>query len=323
MYKAWVCLLTCAATRSVHIELCPNLSAPGLIRCLKRFIARRGKFKMAISDNFKTFVSKELQHFLANEGIKWSYILPKSPWWGAFYERLIRIIKEALKKCLGKARLTYEELETVLVEIETVINCRPLTYLFEETDEALTPSHLVIGRRLITDVEKGEIPISVEHSSETLNSRFTYLQNIIDHYWNRFSKEYLLDLHQHHLSSCKRNYDEFCRLVLGDVVLIKDDACKRNEWKKGKVEQLIFGNDGHVRGALLKVSHRGNVSHIQRPIQKIIPLEVQKEHNVQVPAPHCNRNGITTDNIPIVNDNGNISLKGRKRNPTNRLQVRW
>ena len=79
MYKAWVCLLTCAATRNVHIELCPNLSAPGLIRCLKRFIARRGKFKMAISDNFKSFVSKELRQFLANEGMKWSYILPKSP----------------------------------------------------------------------------------------------------------------------------------------------------------------------------------------------------------------------------------------------------
>ena len=110
---------------------------------------------------------------------------------------------------------------------------------------------------------------------------------------------------------------------MGDAVLIKDDAFKRNERKKGKVEQLIFGNDGHVRGALLKVSHRGNVSHIQRPIQKIIPLEVQKEQNVQVPVSDCNRNDISTDNIPIVNHNGNISLKGRKRNLPNRLQVRW
>ena len=93
--------------------------------------------------------------------------------------------------------------------------------------------------------------------------------------------------------------------------------------RKGKVEQLIFGNDGHVRGALLKASYRGNVSHIQRPIQKIIPLEVRKEHNVQVPASNCKRNGIPTDNIHIVNDNGNITLKGRKRKPPNRLEVRW
>ena len=276
LHKAWVCLFTCAATRGVHIELCPTLDTSGLIRCLKRFIGRRGKFKLAVSDNFKSFISKELEQFLTKEGIKWDNILPKAPWWGAFYERLIRIIKEALKKCIGKARLTYEELETVLVEIEAVINSRPLTYLYEDSqEEALTPSHLVVGRRLLNG--KPEISNVVEQSSEKLTNRFTYLQAIIDHYWKRFSKEYLLELHQHHLEVCKRNYDMFCKLVLGDVVLIKDDKTKRNEWKKGKVVKLLEGNDGNVRGAMLKVCNRGVVSYLLRPIQKIIPLEVQRE----------------------------------------------
>ena len=139
MHKAYICLFTCAATRNVHIELVPDMSAPSLIRCLKRFIGRRGKFHMAVSDNFKSFVGKELQNFLTAEGISWTHIFPKSPWWGAFYERLIRIVKESLKKSLGNAKLTYEELETVLIEIESVINCRPLTYLFEdEAEEALS-----------------------------------------------------------------------------------------------------------------------------------------------------------------------------------------
>ena len=122
MYKAFICIFACAATRSVHMELCPNLSTGGVIRCLQRFMARRGKFNMAVSDNFRSFISSELQQFLTREGIKWSHILPKSPWWGSFYERLIRVIKESLKKCVGKARLTYEEMETVLLEIEIVIN---------------------------------------------------------------------------------------------------------------------------------------------------------------------------------------------------------
>ena len=202
MHKAWICLFTCAATRSVHIELCPTMSSAGLIRCLKRFIARRGKFKMAISDNFQTFLSEELKQFLAAEGISWKYILANSPWWGAFYERLIRIIKEALKKCIGKAKLSYEELETVLVEIETVINCRPLTYLFEDTEQALTPSHLVIGRRLISNIGSNVVD-SIEHTPEILNSRYRYLQSLIDHYWKRFQSEYLLDLHQHHINVLK------------------------------------------------------------------------------------------------------------------------
>ena len=85
MYKAYILIFTCGATRSVHLELCPNMSCSCLIRCLKRFIGRRGKFSMAISDNFSTFISEELQQFLTSEKIKWKYILQKSPWWGAFY----------------------------------------------------------------------------------------------------------------------------------------------------------------------------------------------------------------------------------------------
>ena len=144
MHKAYILLFTCAATRGVHLELCPDMSTPCLIRCLKRFISRRGKFNMAISDNFQTFISNELKRFLLIEQIKWNYILPKSPWWGAFYEHLIRIIKEALKKVVGKAKLSYEEMETVLGEIEIVINSQPLTYLYEEAEEALT---LTFGNR--------------------------------------------------------------------------------------------------------------------------------------------------------------------------------
>ena len=155
---------------------------------------------MAVSDNFKSFLGKELQQFLSNEGISWTHIFPKSPWWGAFYERLIRIVKEAMKKSLGNAKLTYEELETVLVEIESVINSRPLTYLYEdEAEEALTPAHLVIGRRLVSPVpivERSE----VEQSHELITGRYRYLQRIIEHYWKRFSKEYLLELHQHHVN---------------------------------------------------------------------------------------------------------------------------
>ena len=109
MYKAYILLLTCATTRSIHIELTPSMSCSSLIRCLKRFIGRKGKFNMAISDNFQTFISDELKQFLSLEEISWHHLLPRSPWWSVFYERLIRIIKEALKKVVGRAKLTYEE----------------------------------------------------------------------------------------------------------------------------------------------------------------------------------------------------------------------
>ena len=91
-------------------------------------------------------------------------------------------------------------------------------------------------------------------------------------------KSTVSELHQHHLYSRKENYDEKCRLLLGDVVLIKDDKLKRNFWKKGYVEKLICGEDKKVRGAVLKVvNKKGDIGWIKRPIQRIVPLEVQKE----------------------------------------------
>ena len=80
MHKAYILLFTCASSRNVHLELCPNMSFSCLIRSIKRFTSRRGKFVLAISDNFKTFISKELQHFLTKENIKWTHILAKAPW---------------------------------------------------------------------------------------------------------------------------------------------------------------------------------------------------------------------------------------------------
>ena len=85
-----------------------------MILALRRFLAKRGRTKLIISDNFKTFKSTELKNFLRNNSIEWEFILEKSPWWGGFYERIIGITKSCLKKVMSKALLTFEELRTVI-----------------------------------------------------------------------------------------------------------------------------------------------------------------------------------------------------------------
>ena len=98
-----------------------------------------------IGDNFKTFKAVEVQNFMHYSGIKWNFILEKSPWWGGFYERMVRSIKNTLNKVVGISSLDYEQLNTVLVEIENVINSRPLTYMNDENlDESLTWYHLIL-----------------------------------------------------------------------------------------------------------------------------------------------------------------------------------
>ena len=118
MFKAYILLFTCATTRNVHLELTPDMGSGCLIRALRRFLCRRGYVKLFVSDNFRTFKSKETVAFLQKNRIDWKFILPKSPWWGGFYERMIGVVKSSLRKVLGSAKLTFEELYTVLTEIE-------------------------------------------------------------------------------------------------------------------------------------------------------------------------------------------------------------
>ena len=121
-------MFTCAFSCAVHLEITFDLRAENLLLALQHFISRIDKSAKFISDNAKTFKkSKKLKSFLIQKNIKWNFISEKAPWCGGFYERLIGIVKSSLKNVLQKSLLTYEELYTVITEIESVMNSRPLT----------------------------------------------------------------------------------------------------------------------------------------------------------------------------------------------------
>ena len=88
----------------------------------KGFIARKGLLRAFISDNIKTFKSKEIKHLTQSFNIQWNFTLEKSPCWSGFYERIIGIIKRCFKKVVGKALLNYDELTTLPAEITQTLN---------------------------------------------------------------------------------------------------------------------------------------------------------------------------------------------------------
>lgn len=103
---------------------------------------------------------------------------------------MVQLVKRSLRKVLGKAQLSYEELLTVLTEVEGVLNSRPLTYVYSEiTEEPLTPSHLVIGRRLATLPDRDELSDDedYEDSASKLQRRVRYLSKLLQHFWKRWS----------------------------------------------------------------------------------------------------------------------------------------
>jgi len=95
-FKVHILLVTCASSRALHLELVPDLTSSTFIRGFLRFVSRKGLPKLMVSDNAKTFRSVEVKRFMTSHGITQRFILPATPWWGVFYERLVRFVKLSL-----------------------------------------------------------------------------------------------------------------------------------------------------------------------------------------------------------------------------------
>ncbi|XP_064464098.1 uncharacterized protein LOC135375287 [Ornithodoros turicata] len=117
--KSYIALFTCATTRAVHLELVSDLTARSFLLAFRRFIARRGLPTTVYSDNALTFKKtsreiqklqsnvrkNEVQDYFANHRIKWRFIAEKAAWWGGWWERLVRTMKQSLRKVLGRQSL--------------------------------------------------------------------------------------------------------------------------------------------------------------------------------------------------------------------------
>ena len=69
-------------------------------------------------------------------------------------------MRTCLKKVIGRAKLSYDELLTVIVECETIINSCLLTFVYSDNvEEPLTPGHLLHGRRILSLPEVADITV--------------------------------------------------------------------------------------------------------------------------------------------------------------------
>ena len=146
---------------AVHLDVVPDMSAATFIWSLKRLCARRGLPHKFLSDNGRTFKSaaktieaivnhQDIKRYLSKVSIEWCFNMEKAPWWGGVFERLVQSTKRCLRKMVGQARFSYDELLTAVVEVEAIINSHPLSYILaDDLEEPLTPSHLLVGRRLL------------------------------------------------------------------------------------------------------------------------------------------------------------------------------
>lgn len=188
------------------------------------------------------------------------------------------MVKNCLKKVLGNAKLSFEELNTVLQDVTGILNSRPLTYLYDEIGySSLTPSNLLYGRRLPFLADNLEFdPYDIHDSASSHTKRFWYLVKKLNHFASRWKHECLIDLREVHRSRSKGEK----QVQEGDVVLIKEDNLKRSQWQMERIQKLNVRKDGVTRGAMVCMYSTGKRIFYNRPLQKLFPLEMKKEGNV-------------------------------------------
>ena len=251
---------------------------------------------LLLSDNAKTFKAackeirrlchaEELWRYLADKRISWRFIVEKALWWGGFWERLVRSIKRPLKKVIGRTSLSFDELQTLVVEIECLLNARPITYVYDDTEAIsfpLTPSHLIYGRRITASPNTQHYEVVSTHKS--LTKRLRHHKQLLERFAKQWRDEYLLSLREN--SHPKQRNNRKSNIAVGDIVIVKNERSNRNFWKLAKVVELHAADDGVVRAATIRI-FRENSSYSQllhRSVKHLIPIDVQPPANEEKAA---------------------------------------
>lgn len=296
--KGYVCVFVCMVSKGIHLETVSDLSTQRFIQALRRFIARRGyctdlycdqgsNFKGASNELPLLFLQAEseastyVQNLFANDRIRFHFNPPSAPHWGGQWESYVKLTKHSLNRISVSTRLTYEDMDTLLKQIEACINSRPLCAMTTDINDLdpLTAGHLLTGRALNLIPE----PNLLSLKNSTLD-QFQAIQKSMQTFWKRFYIEYLHTMHPR-----KKWYKPGEDLKINDLVVIIDDNLPPAKWLMGRVVEVHAGEDGFIRMATIQTKSKdenygtGNDRQkkkpptIQRPIAKLCKLPFANE----------------------------------------------
>lgn len=282
LVKRYGVIFTCMASRAVHLEIAYSLDTDSCIHALRRFICRRGQVLSLRSDNGTNFIGAErelrealnalnqdkIQTAMLHKGIKWYFNPPAGSHHGGVWERLIRMVRNVLHSVLSQQVLDDEGLQTLICEVEAILNDRPITKLSEDPMdlEALTPNHL-----LLLKTKPILSPGLFVKEDLYLRRRWRQVQYMADLFWKRWTQEYLpLIQERQQWSKVKRNFGP------GDIVVVVDSTAPRGSWLMGRILETKADAQGLVRTVRLQT--KNNI--LDRPITKICLIketEIEKD----------------------------------------------
>ncbi|XP_065075164.1 uncharacterized protein LOC135698945 [Ochlerotatus camptorhynchus] len=255
--KRWVALFTCLTTRAVHLEVIHTLSTESCNMAIRCFIGRRGAPVEIRSDRGTNFVGSsnelkkemdsidcQLARTFTNANTKWVFNPPGVP-----HMYTTRTPNE-------------ETLATVLVEAESMVNSRPLTYIPLESSqqEALTSNHFL----LLSSSGVVQTPSTIADPKQTCRTDWNLCQVMVDQFWRQWVWEYLPTIARR-----TKWFEDVKPIEVGDLVMLVEKKT-RNGWIRGRVAEVVVGKDGRVRDAVVQTAD----GMVHRPVATLALLDV-------------------------------------------------
>ena len=202
---------------------------------------------------------------LAENGLEWSFGPAACGSHGGVWERIIQIVKNSFKACMGNKILTVDQFDALCCGVAGVVNRRPLTRATNTTDDmfVLSPSHF-IHPYIHTNTSNTIFP--QESDGDTLRSSWTAIREVIDEFWTIWVDQYLSTLQER----SKWLTSAIDGPKVDDVVLIKEPIVAREKWKTARIVEIV-GDEVHARRFKLRDA-AGN--QLDRHITGIVKLEL-------------------------------------------------
>ena len=282
--KRYGLLFTCFALRAIHIEILDDLTTDSFINGFRCFQAIRGNVSTVFCDRGTNFIGaknelnvEDVTKRLETFNCEFRFNPPSSSHMGGVWERQIRTIRNVFSGLLQGAsgRLDSTSLRTLMYEVMSIVNSRPLTTDSLENPQdpiPLSPNNLLTMK---PGASTSAPPGTFIKEDLYLQKRWRRVQYLANEFWTRWKREFLQNLQPR-----QKWQDKQENIQVGDIVILKDEGA-RSDWKLCRVEKTYPGEDGLVRKVQLLIStsqlnqygkcHRAR-SYLDRPIHKLIFL---------------------------------------------------
>ena len=282
--KVWILIVTCLASRAIHIEVVPAMDTASFELALRRFIALRGTCVLIRSDQGSNFIGaisstpidfSKLQRFAASHNISWELNPPYASNYGGVYERKLGALKSILTatlKLTGRYHVSMDEFATLIQESASVVNNTPLWSVSSDPADPcpLSPANIIT-------LKDNPNPAAGEYSESDLlefgKRRWRRVMYLADQFWTRWRNYYL-----HSLQERRRWKTPNHNISRGDIVLLRGKG-KRNEWPMGVIYDVKVGSDGLIRRVWVNVPIKGGVNHVlERSVRDTVLLIPKMTH---------------------------------------------